>query len=142
MDDYSTTQYFVFMSSSIVTISYGRSNSTTAYSVYFASLALLYTSNTSFSTHFGSKGIILFYAVRLWFLFLVATLIYSFAVCCYKDDLSLTLAFIYSSSVYFMYVLVQISYYKDSLCRSWTISISQFSEIARIISNEWFTKYY
>ena len=59
------------------TISNARSSvistSTSASSNLSISLALICTYTTSFPTHFGSKDLILFYDVRLWFLILVST---------------------------------------------------------------------
>ena len=55
------------MNSPIVTVSSVKSTSTSA------SISLVNTSYTSFPTHFGSKGLILFYAIRLRSIFSVPT---------------------------------------------------------------------
>ena len=70
----------VFTSSSIVAISSGRYTSTSTSS---ASLALVATSNTSFTTHFDSKYLML-YDFDLFFRWLLQS--FFFAITCYEYD--------------------------------------------------------
>ena len=129
----------MFSSSTRVTVSSGRSTYTSASLTPSTSLALLATSTTPLSTHFGSKEIILFYAVRIWFLLMVASLTY---FCdnllrgwpCIKSCLSLFL-----SRVHLLYILFQLSCYEGGLCVNWTISISRFTELVWNFYNAWFS---
>ena len=112
-------------------------------------MSLLATFTTSFSTNFGSKVLSLFYAVQLWFIFTVATYIYVFYFCCYEDERVSTHDFIsLLLIIYYLYVLVQISCYKNVLCLSWLVSINQFTELFWKIYNalfsvkNWWTRLY
>ena len=125
----------MFRSNSRVTISSGRSTSNWTFSSFPASLALLSTSYIYFSTNFGSKGLILFYSIRLRFIFLMAISVSFLAISCYKDDRILTFSFPLLYSVKLLYVILWMLYYEGGICGGQTISIHRFSQLIRIISN-------
>ena len=126
----------MFRIRSVLTVSSGSSTSNFSSSTSLASSAFVDTYTTSSFAHFYSKYIML-HEFDFFFWWLLRFIF--FAITCYEDERVTILYFFLLLSVYFQYLIVQLSCYDDVLCVSWTISITQFTELVRKFSNAQFS---